>query len=229
MLCWGSIDYFDYCDADHISLIEIGHMLKEVGKIGYSKLWYRLPGTDMERECAELDNDEEVMLMCTLMPKEVVIVDSVHFAMEKTGGKSLEDCRWNLISLPESVGSHPPSLHQFDQSIAYFVLDRNSNAYEIWVLKINESSWEKRIRISLRENIRLPILGTRNNGEPILAELYNLISYNLPNHEPEIFVNSWNLWEDFPNYDSGDNDYENDPGPSFFIHPFVKSPVLHNI
>lgn len=119
------------------------------------------------------------------------------------------------ISLPDSVGSHPSILHPFGQSIAYFVEDHKLNAYELWELKdnrINKSSWEKKIRVSLRENVRVTILGTRNNGEPILAELYNLISYNLDNHEPDTFVDSWNLWADFPSYDSDDNDYEHDTG-----------------
>ena len=66
----GQVDYIDYCSVDHISLIEIVAIVKEFGYSGYFKLWYKLPRTTMDTGFFELVNDDEVMLMCTLLPKD---------------------------------------------------------------------------------------------------------------------------------------------------------------
>ena len=64
----GFVVYVDFCDSDAISLLEINSMLVECGaRGGYYKLWYKLPGTLMENDLFELETDEELMLMCTLI------------------------------------------------------------------------------------------------------------------------------------------------------------------
>ncbi|KAK1397156.1 hypothetical protein POM88_007019 [Heracleum sosnowskyi] len=86
-----------------------------------------------------------------------------------------------------------PVIHPFGQSIAYFVEDDESHHLDIWLLKedvINEFSWEKKLSVSLSENIRADVLGIRNNGEPILTKSNDLISYDLDTYEPYVFVNS---------------------------------------
>ena len=38
--------------------------------------------------------------------------------------------------------------------------------------------------VGLSEDVLADVLGTRNNGEPILAKSNNLISYDLDTHKP---------------------------------------------
>ncbi|KAK1371771.1 F-box domain-containing protein [Heracleum sosnowskyi] len=132
------------------------------------------------------------------------------------------------ISLPKWV-SHSagiPILHVFGQSIAYFVWEYGYDYFDMWILKyvsVNEFSWEKKMSISPNyKDIRVEVLGVRNNGEPILARSYNLISYNLDNHMAKDFLHSWNSWIPYPYYEEGF-------APPFFIRPFVESLVLLNV
>lgn len=64
----GRVVYVDFCDSDMISLLEINTMLVDCGSRGgcYS-LWYKLPGTTMEKGLFELETDDDLMLMCTLL------------------------------------------------------------------------------------------------------------------------------------------------------------------
>ncbi|KAK1371767.1 F-box domain-containing protein [Heracleum sosnowskyi] len=126
------------------------------------------------------------------------------------------------ISLPKWVSHIPdnPFIHLFGQSIAYFVWDYGYDYFDMWVLKyhsINEFSWEKKMSISPNyKDIRVEVLGVRNNGEPILARSYNLISYNLDSHMAKNFVDSWDSWTSYPYYD------QEGFAPPFFIRPFVE-------
>lgn len=64
----GTVDYIDNCNGDEMSLIELGSMMKDVDDFGgFHSYWYRLPNTNMERGCFELENDEDVILMCELL------------------------------------------------------------------------------------------------------------------------------------------------------------------
>ncbi|XP_017233712.1 putative F-box protein At5g62660 [Daucus carota subsp. sativus] len=131
------------------------------------------------------------------------------------------------ISLPSySPGDHIiHTIHQLGQSIAYFVWDKRYDYFDMWVLKfysIDEFSWEKKMSIRPNKDIRVEVMGVRNNGEPILARSFNLITYNLDNHMAKNFVDSWDSWTPYPYY-------EEDFAPPFFIRPFVESLVLLNI
>ncbi|KAL1833350.1 hypothetical protein ACET3Z_003001 [Daucus carota] len=131
------------------------------------------------------------------------------------------------ISLPNYVPYTPgnPIIHLFDQYIAYFVWDSGYDYFDMWVLRynsINDFFWEKKMSISPNKDIRVEVLGVRNNGEPILARSYDLISYNLDNHEAKNFVDSWDSWTPYKYYEEGF-------APPFFISPFVESLVLLDI
>lgn len=146
------------------------------------------------------------------------------------------------ISLPKCVKHRPlfPVIHPFGQSsLAYFLWDRKdfrarrNDYFEMWVLKydsVDEISWEKKMSINPNEDIReivfkdtrVEVLGVRNNGEPILARLFDLVSYDLDNNEANDFVDSWDSWTPYPYY-------ERDFAPPFFICPFVESLALLNI
>ncbi|KAL6561960.1 hypothetical protein OROGR_002967 [Orobanche gracilis] len=128
------------------------------------------------------------------------------------------------ISLPKySHGVH--TIHPLGQSIAYFVWDRRYDYFDMWILRYhspNKFSWDKKMTIRPNNDIRVEVMGVRNNGEPVLARSYNLISYNLDNHLAKNLVDSWDSWTPYPYY-------EEDFAPPFFIRPFVESLVLLNI
>lgn len=64
----GSVDYFDFCNVDEISLLDLSAMMKEVGHLGgYHSYSYRLPGTTMERGCFHLETDDELLDMGALV------------------------------------------------------------------------------------------------------------------------------------------------------------------
>lgn len=68
----------------------------------------------------------------------------------------------------------------------------------------------------------MEVLGLRNNGEPILCNLYNLVSYNLDGYKATEFIDSWDCWGDL-------SFYEDEMAPPFIISPFVESLALHNL
>ena len=80
----GTVDFFDFCNADQISIIEIYSMLKEVDEFGFHQLWYKLPGTTFDRAFV-LNNDEELMTMCELISDvdkymEIYVITMVHLS-----------------------------------------------------------------------------------------------------------------------------------------------------
>ncbi|KAK1371794.1 hypothetical protein POM88_037886 [Heracleum sosnowskyi] len=132
-----------------------------------------------------------------------------------------------------------PLILPFGQSVAYFVEgdvtdwddydyeddDYGSPHLDIWVLKgemINELSWEKKMCFRLSENVRARVLGTRNNGEPILAKSNNLISCNLDTLEPHDFIESCDRLTPRYHHKEGSR-------PPFVIHPFVETLKLLDV
>ncbi|KAK1371798.1 hypothetical protein POM88_037890 [Heracleum sosnowskyi] len=118
-----------------------------------------------------------------------------------------------------------PLIQQFGESIAYFVEDNDSHQLDIWVLKddpIKEFYWEKKMSVSLGENVWADVLGIRNNGEPILAKLNNLISYDLHTHEPYDFIDLCDRLTPNSNHEEGFL-------PPFFITPFVETLLWFDI
>lgn len=98
----------------------------------------------------------------------------------------------------------------------------------MWVLEddkiFNEYFWAMKTRIILSENIRGKVLlGVRNNGEPIVAQGYNLVSYDLDDHKVTEIVDSLNHWTPFSHFDIKNND-----DAPVFIQPFAEGLVLLN-
>ncbi|KAL1831120.1 hypothetical protein ACET3Z_000771 [Daucus carota] len=162
------------------------------------------------------DDDED---MCT---DELVFVDGTAF--------------WVGYNSNELYQVLNPKILPFGQSIAYFVEvdQKDVNAYhdeynsphlDIWVLKDNmlgEFSWEKKMSVGLSEDVLADVLGTRNNGEPILAKSNNLISYDLDTHKPYDFVESCERLT--PNFYYDEGSYL-----PLVISPFVETLVLLDI
>ncbi|XP_074337790.1 putative F-box protein At3g16210 [Apium graveolens] len=134
------------------------------------------------------------------------------------------------IKVPNWIALHErqlcnPLILPFGQSIAYFVEvedfdaeeddeDYKSPHLDIWVLKddmIDEFSWEKKMSVSISEDVWAQVLGVRNNGDPILGKLNSLITYDLDTHEPNDFVDRLTPYS-----------YDEDT-PFFFISPFVET------
>ncbi|KAK1371800.1 F-box domain-containing protein [Heracleum sosnowskyi] len=112
-----------------------------------------------------------------------------------------------------------PLIHQFGQSIAYFIEDDDSHHLDIWVLKddpIQKFYWEKKVSVILCENVWADVLGIRNSGEPILAKLNNLISYDIDTWEPYDFIDSCDRLTPNSNHEEGSK-------PPFVITPFVET------
>ena len=53
--------------------------------LGHAQFWYKLPKTTMDKGLFKIDSDNELMLMCTLMPAEryvdVYVVNSPPLAL----------------------------------------------------------------------------------------------------------------------------------------------------
>ena len=65
----GSVVFFDSCNADEISMLELISMLKEVGELGRdNKFWYRRPSHDREDRFFERNNNAELLKMCAQIP-----------------------------------------------------------------------------------------------------------------------------------------------------------------
>ncbi|XP_074337481.1 F-box/kelch-repeat protein At3g06240-like [Apium graveolens] len=112
-----------------------------------------------------------------------------------------------------------PTFHPFGQSIAYYVENNESHQLDMWILNgdlIDKFSWEKKMSVSLSENIWADVLGIRNNNEPILAKSNNLISYDLETHEPYDFVRSYDRLTSDSHYNEGSK-------PLLSIFPFVET------
>ncbi|KAK1371632.1 F-box domain-containing protein [Heracleum sosnowskyi] len=130
------------------------------------------------------------------------------------------------ISLPDWVPpKNVPVIYPFGQFMAYFVWEHRVNHFDMWVLKddlINGFVWEKKMCVSTCEDVEEEVLGVRNNGEPILAKVNNLITYNLDSHEADDFVDSWDRW-------TPESPYQEGFAPRYVISPFVESLVLFDI
>ncbi|KAI5342122.1 hypothetical protein L3X38_009997 [Prunus dulcis] len=52
-----SVDWFDYCDKDIISMTEIDAMVKELGHEGFINYWYSIPGDSCDGGLVKLSED----------------------------------------------------------------------------------------------------------------------------------------------------------------------------
>ncbi|KAK1371678.1 F-box domain-containing protein [Heracleum sosnowskyi] len=177
--------------------------------------------TNSWKECTDQDN--VFISKINSSEDEVVFVNAaaiwVGVNSEKHKILLRFDTKTNIlteISLPDWIANRSrvpiPVIHLFGQSIAYFVWEDYESHFDMWVLKddpTNEFTWEKKMCVGLSEFIMLQVLG-------ILVKSYNLILYNLDNHEANDFVDSWRRWTE-------------DSAPPYVISPFVESLVLLNI
>ncbi|KAL1832140.1 hypothetical protein ACET3Z_001791 [Daucus carota] len=102
----GTADFFDFCNADQIIIIEIYNMLKEVDEFGFHQLWYKLPSTSFDRGSFALDNDEELMTMCELISDvdkymEIYVTTMAHL--------STEPCRDSDVEFVEPTPKEAPA------------------------------------------------------------------------------------------------------------------------
>ncbi|RXI02320.1 hypothetical protein DVH24_026850 [Malus domestica] len=70
----GKMDFFDYCDKDFMSLLEVGNMVEE---LGYGNIFisyqYRIPGMEIQNGLKPLMTDSDVINMCKFVPNHTVI------------------------------------------------------------------------------------------------------------------------------------------------------------
>ncbi|BFG42013.1 hypothetical protein CerSpe_282870 [Prunus speciosa] len=64
----GSVDWFDYCDKDRMSMTEIDGMVKELGYEGIINYWYNIPGGHFYGGLVKLSEDADVLDMLTFVP-----------------------------------------------------------------------------------------------------------------------------------------------------------------
>lgn len=70
---FGKIDYFDCCNVDRISLLEIHAMHRECGEVkgGCLMCWYKKPRTSMVEGLTDLLNDVDVMKLAHLLDTKI--------------------------------------------------------------------------------------------------------------------------------------------------------------
>ncbi|XP_074333424.1 F-box/kelch-repeat protein At3g23880-like isoform X2 [Apium graveolens] len=110
-------------------------------------------------------------------PDNVVFINGVAFWVGVNSDKQRTllcfDTKTDIlceISLPDWVAYLPlvPVIHQFGQSMAYFVWDEEVNHFDMWVLKydhIDEFTWEKKMCVTPSKHVEEEVLGVRNNGQ----------------------------------------------------------------
>ncbi|BFG24105.1 hypothetical protein CerSpe_103790 [Prunus speciosa] len=69
----GSVDWFDYCDKDRMSMIEIDGMVKELGYEGIINYWYNIPGGHFDGGLVKLSEDADILDMLTFVPDNRLI------------------------------------------------------------------------------------------------------------------------------------------------------------
>ncbi|CAL8095357.1 unnamed protein product [Prunus armeniaca] len=69
----GSMDWFDYCDKDRMSMTEIDAMVKELGHEGLINYWYSIPGDSFDGGLVKLSEDTDVLDMLVFVPDTRVI------------------------------------------------------------------------------------------------------------------------------------------------------------
>ncbi|CAL9017840.1 unnamed protein product [Prunus brigantina] len=69
----GSVDWFDYCDKDRMSITEIDAMVKELGHEGLINYWYNIPGDSFDGGLVKLSEDTDVLDMLVFVPDTRVI------------------------------------------------------------------------------------------------------------------------------------------------------------
>lgn len=139
-----------------------------------------------------------------------------------------------------------PYMCQSGQSIVCIVKDYRGQQEQVHLCALKEGPmnkfywqkkkkfyWEKKISVSLDEIARLQFVGSRNNGELILPQLYqcHLVSYKVDKDEVNDFVQLWYRWFSHGiargknNYDFEDRKLDILAVP-FYVYPFVESLVL---
>ncbi|RXH75872.1 hypothetical protein DVH24_042659 [Malus domestica] len=70
----GKVDFFDYCDNDFMSLLEVDNMVEE---LGYGNVFmsyqYRIPGMEIRNGMKPLMTDLDVINMCKFVPIHTLI------------------------------------------------------------------------------------------------------------------------------------------------------------
>ncbi|XP_020411996.1 uncharacterized protein LOC18788539 [Prunus persica] len=69
----GSVDWFDYCDKDRMSMTEIDAMVKELGHEGLINYWYSIQGDSFDGGLVKLSEDTDVLDMLVFVPDTRVI------------------------------------------------------------------------------------------------------------------------------------------------------------
>lgn len=99
----GFVEYFDFCNVDEMSLLELFEMVKECGGFGCNELWYKDPGTDIEKGLFKLETDTDVMIMCSPLPKckfvEIYSTCITLLSQENTQANSQQNTEQNTQDL----------------------------------------------------------------------------------------------------------------------------------
>ncbi|PQQ18684.1 uncharacterized protein Pyn_30041 [Prunus yedoensis var. nudiflora] len=64
----GSVDWFNYCDKDRMSMTEIDAMVKELRYESMINYWYNIPGDHFDGGLVELSEDADVLDMLVFVP-----------------------------------------------------------------------------------------------------------------------------------------------------------------
>ncbi|KAK1379562.1 hypothetical protein POM88_026306 [Heracleum sosnowskyi] len=106
-----------------------------------------------------------------------------------------------FIPFPHVTDHH--CLRQFDQSLALFLEDSESNVFHMWLLKRGKDdsswSWENMINVTLPMSLSPRVLGVRNNTQLLLMSKSDqlqhvLYSYDPVNNKLKGFVQSFEHW-----------------------------------
>ncbi|KAL6294584.1 hypothetical protein ACE6H2_002726 [Prunus campanulata] len=107
----GSVDWFDYCDKDRMSMTEIDAMLKELGHDGRINYWYSIPGDNFDGGLVKLSEDADVLDMLVFVPDTRVVIEELNEEglNQEAGGEGKE---LNEEGLTEQAGGQGKELNE---------------------------------------------------------------------------------------------------------------------
>ncbi|KAH7854192.1 hypothetical protein Vadar_011227 [Vaccinium darrowii] len=90
----GTVNYFDYCDNDRISRIELQAMCKEVGYVEELSLYYKVCGSDGKWAFKNIQTDGDVTNMVQCLSNELLELYSVESVIEQNKFVDVDVTNW---------------------------------------------------------------------------------------------------------------------------------------
>ncbi|RXH86773.1 hypothetical protein DVH24_022046 [Malus domestica] len=108
----GKVDFFDYCDKDFMSLLEVDDMVEELGYENvFMSYQYRIPGMEIRNGMKPLMTHSDVINMCKFVPNHTLI----DVYIEKITPKEYVSQEMKFMKSFESVAQSRVVIEELDE------------------------------------------------------------------------------------------------------------------